>query len=961
MRRLCNVELGERRMGVLRRVFDAHGQLCASRPWEVIIATLTVILGTTSLSLFAASNKICDWNYRCERSSHGDLDADTKSSDVVILTITRCIAVVYFYLQFSSLRKLGSKYLLGIAGLFTVFSSFVFSVGVINFFGTDLTGLNEALPFFLLLVDLSKACTLAKFALSATSQEEVVVNVGRGMAVLGPMLTLDALVETLVIGVGTLSGVKVLQTMCCFGCLSVVTNYLAFMTFYPACLALSFELSRGSRPMLQIQQLAKAWQLTEEEEKPNPVTQRIKIVMSAGLVVVHAHSRLVSVTDDSSAAAVVSPRLDNVIQPDMPFWLFCLHQMASLSVDYILTLVLAVLLAVKYVLFDHDNHDSQSSQDEAVVMATVPASSAAAAGELNVVKSSFGGGQLEPIDEVADEVLHSETTEDLTPTGSSLAANTLPASSACEMVSVETQTESDSPPQMKSTKFYVGDSSSEDNDSDVDVDMSTTSTVETQTEDSLTAENQLPTEPRPPRPVDVCVAILNSVDGASSLTDDEVMLLVDAKHIPAYKLEKQLDNYERGVAIRRRLVAKSLPDATMIDKLPYTNFDYSYVYGSCCENVIGYMPVPVGVVGPLLLDGQTFTVPMATTEGCLLASTNRGCRALTMCGNAVSVVSNDGMSRAPVVRFSRASRAHEAKVWLEDDDNYKLIMDAFSSTSRFARVLGLQIKQVARSLHLRFTAFTGDAMGMNMVSKGCEQALRVLQEHFPDMQILSLSGNFCTDKKSSAVNWVEGRGKSVICDAVIPSHVVQQVLKTSASAMADLNVEKNLMGSAVAGSIGGFNAHAANVVTAIYIATGQDPAQNVCSSQCLTVMEVTGVTHDDLYVSCTMPCVEVGTIGGGTVLPAQSACLQMLGVKGSSVERPGVNSQTLARVVCATVMAAELSLMSALTTGDLVRSHLTHNRSVLNMAPSSPVLHVNSVPPSSLLRHAQSYASCLKV
>merc|ERR550532_492893 len=176
---------------------------------------------------------------------------------------------------------------------------------------------------------------------------------------------------------------------------------------------------------------------------------------------------------------------------------------------------------------------------------------------------------------------------------------------------------------------------------------------------------------------------------------------------------------------------------------------------------------------------------------------------------------------------------------------------------------------------------------MNMVSKGTEKALNMVQEnYFSNMEIMSLSGNFCTDKKPSAINWIEGRGKSVVSEAIIPANVVKSVLKTSTHALVDLNLSKNLVGSAMAGSIGGYNAHAANIVTAIYIACGQDPAQNVCSSNCMTIMESTGESGEDLYISCTMPSIEVGTVGGGTVLPPQKSCLQMLGVAGSNAEDP---------------------------------------------------------------------------
>lgn len=174
---------------------------------------------------------------------------------------------------------------------------------------------------------------------------------------------------------------------------------------------------------------------------------------------------------------------------------------------------------------------------------------------------------------------------------------------------------------------------------------------------------------------------------------------------------------------------------------------------------------------------------------------------------------------------------------------------------------------------------------------------------------------------------IEGRGKSVVCEAVVPADVISTVLKTTVQALVDVNISKNMIGSAVAGSIGGFNAHAANIVTAIFIATGQDPAQNVGSSNCMTLMEPWGEDGNDLYISCTMPSIEIGTVGGGTVLPAQASCLEMLGVKGANIETPGENANQLARIVCGTVLAGELSLLSALAAGHLVKSHLRHNRS----------------------------------
>lgn len=160
------------------------------------------------------------------------------------------------------------------------------------------------------------------------------------------------------------------------------------------------------------------------------------------------------------------------------------------------------------------------------------------------------------------------------------------------------------------------------------------------------------------------------------------------------------------------------------------------------------------------------------------------------------------MTRGPVVRFTSIVRATEAKLWISEPPNFAKIKESFDSTSRFARLQKITVHIAGRYLFIRFVAETGDAMGMNMISKGTEKALSTIQEKFPEMEILSLSGNVCTDKKPSAVNWIEGRGKSVVCECVISADVVSSVLKTTTRAMVDLNVSKNMIGSAMAGSIG---------------------------------------------------------------------------------------------------------------------------------------------------------------
>ncbi|KAL6096532.1 hmgcr [Pungitius sinensis] len=851
---------------MLARLFRLHGLLVASHPWEVIVGTLALTVCLVSMNHnLAASSQVCSWN-ECPQ-----VQETVHSSDVITLTITRCMAIVYIYFQFKNLRQLGSKYILGIAGLFTGFSSFVFSTVVIHFFGKELTGLNEALPFFLLLIDLSKASALAKFALSSNSQEEVRENISQGMAILGPTFTLDALVECLVIGVGTMSGVPQLELMCCFGCMSVLANYFVFMTFFPACVSLVLELSRESRegrPIWQLSHFARV--LAEEEDnKPNPVTQRVKIIMSLSLALVHAHTRLAAEQpgQNRSAEGAHSYEMSSG-GPMRPL------KLPSMHLEQAITLGLALLLAVKYVFFEQTETESSLS-----LMSPITSSPA--------TQTAGCRGESPPPKPRAAPSERGETegkAEDAEGTSLLLFASRDPSAA---------------PPPQGGPRAPGP-------------------------EESLA---------RSSRALEECVAILSDPQrGARFLSDKEVMDLVSSRNILNYKLESVLETPERGVAIRRDMLSPKLPVRSALASLPYKEYDYSKVMGTCCENVIGYVPVPVGVAGPLLLDEKHFYVPMATTEGCLVASTNRGCRALSLSGGCHSRILADSMTRGPVVRLPSACRAAEVKVWLETPEGFGAMRDVFDRSSRFARLEKLLVGLAGRNLYIRFQSQTGDAMGMNMLSKGTEQALQRLTQQYPDVEVLSVSGNYCTDKKSAAINWVLGRGKSAVCEATVPAHVVREVLKSSTASLVELNINKNLVGSAMAGSIGGFNAHAANIVAAIYIACGQDPAQTVGSSNCITQMEAAGAGGEDLYISCTMPSIELGTVGGGTNLAPQQACLQMLGVQGTSAGEPGQNARQLARVVCATVLAGELSLMAALAAGHLVKSHMVHNRSKTNLS-----------------------------
>lgn len=388
-------------------------------------------------------------------------------------------------------------------------------------------------------------------------------------------------------------------------------------------------------------------------------------------------------------------------------------------------------------------------------------------------------------------------------------------------------------------------------------------------------------------------------------------------------------------------------DGDFFNKLPLEGVDYGKISEAHCENVVGFVPIPVGVAGPLLVDDISYWIPLATTEGALVASINRGMKAISYGGGANTALLADGMSRGPVISLLNLEEAIRVVKWIKD--NFWQIQQVFNSSSRFVRLQRIDSRPTGKLVYLRFVAQTGEAMGMNMVSKGTENALALLKYEFPTMRVIALSGNYCSDKKAAAINWIQGRGKSVVAEAIIPEVVIKNVLKTTSRLMVEANTAKNLVGSALAGSMGGggCNGHAANVITAMFIALGQDPAQVISSSSCLTFMEEQfegGVVTGDLYVSVTMPSIEVGTIGGGTRLAAQQACLKILqldqvsssvAMGGEMEETEGGAAARLARIMAAAVLAGEISLLASLTEGTLVKAHMNLNRPTSDVSQSN--------------------------
>uniref|UniRef100_A0A6C0E3K6 hydroxymethylglutaryl-CoA reductase (NADPH) n=1 Tax=viral metagenome TaxID=1070528 RepID=A0A6C0E3K6_9ZZZZ len=392
-----------------------------------------------------------------------------------------------------------------------------------------------------------------------------------------------------------------------------------------------------------------------------------------------------------------------------------------------------------------------------------------------------------------------------------------------------------------------------------------------------------------------------------------------------HTFEEEFSTLEEAVKERRNYL-EFITEKKVLHDLPYKDYPYEDVYQRCCENVIGYIPIPLGVAGPILVNNKEYYLPMATTEGTLVASTSRGAKAITESGGCYASVIKDSITRAPVIKCPHLREAISIKKYCED--HYDEIKTIFNSTSNYAKLHNIKPIIAGKYLYLRFQATTGDAMGMNMIGKGVETAVMYILSNFPKSKLKSISGNVCVDKKASAMNWIEGRGKSVVCECVIKEEVVKRVLKTTPDKLVELNYLKNMVGSSIAGTIGGNNAHASNIVSAMFLACGQDTAQIVESSHCMTLMEIADKksTQKDLYVSVTMPCLEVGTVGGGTHLPTQSAMLDLLGVKGSHKTDCGKNARKLAKIIASGVLAGELSLMSALSKNEHMISHMKLNR-----------------------------------
>jgi hydroxymethylglutaryl-CoA reductase (NADPH) len=347
------------------------------------------------------------------------------------------------------------------------------------------------------------------------------------------------------------------------------------------------------------------------------------------------------------------------------------------------------------------------------------------------------------------------------------------------------------------------------------------------------------------------------------------------------------------------------------------SFDPAITQGNI-ENFTGVAQIPIGFAGPVKINGEEaqgeFLIPLATTEGTLVASYNRGIKVLNLSGGVTCTVVGDSMQRAPVFVFENARHARDFGFWV--DANLDKIREEAEATSSVAKLVYVDRYLSNKLVFLRFNYTTGDAAGQNMVGRATFAACSWILENAQNIRHFYLESNFATDKKASQINIMRTRGKRVTAEATIPRDILQQHMRVDPET---LHYHSNI--SNVGAFLSGANnngAHSPNAITAMFIATGQDVANVSESSAGIVYTEVT--PEKDLYISITIPSLIVATHGGGTGLPTQRECLEILGCVGRG------KVKKLAEIVAGVVLAGEISLAAAISSLDWVSSHEQYGR-----------------------------------
>lgn len=378
----------------------------------------------------------------------------------------------------------------------------------------------------------------------------------------------------------------------------------------------------------------------------------------------------------------------------------------------------------------------------------------------------------------------------------------------------------------------------------------------------------------------------------------------------------EMDDYHPDIIQRRRALIEEVT-GVRLHHVTQPSFDPHVTRGNC-ENFIGVAQVPLGVAGPLQVHGEhaegEFLIPLATSEGTLVASHNRGMKVLNMCGGVKATVMADAMQRAPVFVLRDARAAREFVKWVQE--HIAQICEEAEATSSIAKLQHIDPYVANKFAYLRFNFSTGDAAGQNMVGRATFVACSWILDHYDGITDFFLESNFATDKKASQVNIMRTRGKRVTAEATIPRDIMIQYLR--------VDPEKLVYHYGLA-NVGAFLSGAnnnglqsANGITAMFIATGQDVANVAESSAGILYAELT--RDKDLYISLTIPSLIVGTYGGGTGLSTQRECLEMLGCYGKG------KVNRLAEIIAGVTLAGEISLAAAISSAEWVSSHEKYGR-----------------------------------
>lgn len=377
------------------------------------------------------------------------------------------------------------------------------------------------------------------------------------------------------------------------------------------------------------------------------------------------------------------------------------------------------------------------------------------------------------------------------------------------------------------------------------------------------------------------------------------------------------DNYAPAIVAARQDWAERVAGVALRHTRSYS-FEPAVTEGNI-ENFTGVVQVPLGLAGPLRIHGEyaqgDFLIPLATTEGALVASYNRGIKAVNLSGGALCTIQDDHMQRAPAFVFDSAREARSFQRWVEE--HLAAIRREAEATTGIGRLSHVETYLASKIAFLRFNFSTGDAAGQNMVSRATAAACRwIMAQDGTGIRRFFLEANLATDKKPSMINLLHSRGKRVTAECTLKREVLSEVLRCQAESLAYhwgvANVGSFLAGAANNGL------HTSNAIGALFLATGQDVANVAEGSSGILYVEPTSA--GDLYISTTIPSLIVATHGGGTALPTQRECLQLLGCAGAGKARK------LAEIVAGVALAGEISLAAAISSQEWVSAHEKHGR-----------------------------------